>query len=81
MEINRRYSYLGFTRRNNIVALKEKISIVSPSESRKTHAEYKFESPNAAHSASLNHKNAYFECLTLCNLDDGSCYDNAFSCI
>lgn len=34
------------------------------------------ESPNAAHSCVTESQvNAYFECLTLCNLDDGSCYE------
>jgi hypothetical protein len=34
------------------------------------------ESPNAAHSCVTESQvNAYFECLTLCNLDDGNCYE------
>ena len=34
------------------------------------------ESPNAAHAyVTESQVNAYFECLTLCNLDDGSCYE------
>ena len=34
------------------------------------------ESPNAADACVTESQvNAYFECLTLCNLDDGSCYE------
>ena len=34
------------------------------------------ESPNAAQACVTESQvNAYFECLTLCNLDDGSCYE------
>ena len=34
------------------------------------------ESPNAAQaSVTESQVNAYFECLTLCNLDDGNCYE------
>jgi hypothetical protein len=34
------------------------------------------ESPNAAQACVTELQvNAYFECLTLCNLDDGSCYE------
>ena len=34
------------------------------------------ESPNAAHACVTESQvNAYFECLTLCNLDDGNCYE------
>jgi hypothetical protein len=34
------------------------------------------ESPNAAQAGVTESQvNAYFECLTLCNLDDGSCYE------
>ena len=34
------------------------------------------ESPKAAHSCVTESQvNAYFECLTLCNLDDGNCYE------
>ena len=34
------------------------------------------ESPNAAQACVTESQvNAYFECLTLCNLDDGVCYE------
>ena len=34
------------------------------------------ESPNAAQACVTESEvNAYFECLTLCNLDDGVCYE------
>ena len=34
------------------------------------------ESPNAAQACVTESQvNAYFECLTLCNLDDGICYE------
>ena len=34
------------------------------------------ESPNAADACVTESQvNAYFECLTLCNLDDGICYE------
>ena len=34
------------------------------------------ESPNADQACVTESQvNAYFECLTLCNLDDGSCYE------
>ena len=34
------------------------------------------ESPNAAEACVTESQvNAYFECLTLCNLDDGVCYE------
>ena len=34
------------------------------------------ESPNAAQACVTESQvNAYFECLTLCNLDDGRCYE------
>ena len=34
------------------------------------------ESPTAGHACVTESQvNAYFECLTLCSLDDGSCYE------
>jgi len=34
------------------------------------------ESPNASQACVTESQvNAYFECLTLCNLDDGNCYE------
>ncbi|MCB4378186.1 hypothetical protein FZ985_08350 [Synechococcus sp. MU1650] len=49
---------------------------MSPSEPIKDMLSRTLESPNAAQACVTESQvNAYFECLTLCNLDDGSCYE------